>query len=136
MEWAEEDLRRGDATVDRVNIPGWSTSCSKHCFTSVAFHEDTRLPTRHHNSVSAKKRCASIYLWSKWTNRLQPLVPSWLAGYLEPASLRSSLDVKNLSPYTLAFILHSWKSKWKSFQILTDGPNIGKDFALTKQLCD
>lgn len=108
MEWADEDLQRADATVDRVDIPGWFTSCSKHCVTSVEIHEDTRLPTRHHNSVSAKKRCASIYLWSNWTNRLQPLVPSWLAGYLEPASLCSSFDVKNLTQHG---ILHSWSPK-------------------------
>jgi len=47
-------------------------------------------------------------------------VPSWLAGYLEPASLCSSFDVKNLTQYTLACIFYSWKSKGKKEEETTD----------------
>ena len=111
MEWAEEDLQRSDATVDRVHIPGWFTSSSKHRVTSVELDENTSLLTRHHNSVSTKKRCSSIYLWRWWRNWLQSLVPSWLARYLESASLCSSFYVKKLTQYKDACILHSWKSK-------------------------
>lgn len=106
-------MQRADATVERINISRWFTSCSKHRVPSVELDENACLLTRYHHSVSTEKRCSSIYLWRRWRNRLQPLVPSWLAGYLEPASLCSSIDVKNLTQYTLACILHSWKCRGK-----------------------
>lgn len=99
MEFTIKELLWGAGTPNRVDLPSRRTCSCAYSEESIEFNAETSLPSRHHDTLPIEERCSSISL-QRWScrHRLQPLVPSWIAWYLESTPICSSCYVK----------IHTW----------------------------
>lgn len=94
MEFAEKELLRRIRSTFRIYISGWGPSSCCSSEQSIKHNEQACLFAWYNHPLTTEKRCSSIKLqwWAFWY-RLQPLVPSRTAWYLEPAFVCSSCHV-------------------------------------------